>query len=99
MPHLMIDTPIYPIHCPKCRKDQLVSFFVATWETAVRCQGPRCYESIRLVTQYHRPQLELIAKRLGLVWFGSVHDSFDTTEHREGFQEGWREEMVELGLV
>jgi hypothetical protein len=44
-----------------------------TWETAVRCPGP-CYESIRVVDQYRRAELEDHAERLGIREFWSVHE-------------------------
>lgn len=101
MPHLTLDTPLYPIRCPKCNKEQLLSFFAMTTpvETVVRCQGPRCYESIRLVDHYKREDLEPIAEALGIEWFASVHDSFDTPEHRKGFLQGAREEQIEMGML
>lgn len=64
MPNIELDVPVYKIACPKCGKTQFLSFFQMTQETVVHCPGP-CHESIDLVDQYRREELEDIAERLG----------------------------------
>ena len=86
MPHVTIHTPQFPIICPRCDKEQLLSFFSMAWETVVRCPGP-CYESIKVRDQYRyrRSDLEDYAERLGIPHFWSVHDAVSKIEE-EAFQ-------------
>lgn len=94
MPNIELDVPVYPIVCPKCHREQLLRFFDMTWETVVHCPSP-CYESIRLVKQYMRSELEDIAERLGRRDFWSVHEPVTKIEE-EAFLSGAREEQIEI---
>lgn len=95
MPHLALDQPIYKITCPVCHSETRYSLFDMTTRQRVNC--PRCYESIKVVDQYRRSELEDLAEKLGLSRdFLGVNDASD--EIVEGdILRGMSEELIGNG--
>jgi hypothetical protein len=54
--------PVYKITCPKCHKDTLYSLLKML--TALKVNCPSCYESINVIDQYRRTELEKLAEKL-----------------------------------
>lgn len=55
--------PVYKITCPKCHKETLFSLLKML--TALKVNCPSCYESINVIDQYRRTELEELAEKLG----------------------------------